>query len=75
MSVGITTIPSKKDRKDQYLHKVDQNEVLVTDENMGLCPYIHIIYENNFEICPKIDSPLPGFEPRTSPVASQRANR
>ena len=22
---------------DQYLHKVDYNEVLVTDENMGLC--------------------------------------
>ena len=29
---------SKEDRKDQYLHKVD--EVLVTDKNMGLCLYI-----------------------------------
>ena len=28
---------SKKDRKDQYLHEISYNEVLVIDENMGLC--------------------------------------
>ena len=27
-------------RINQYLHKVDLNEVLVTDENMGLCLFM-----------------------------------
>ena len=31
------------------------------------------IYENDIQIHLKIDSPLPGFEPGTSPVASRRA--
>ena len=30
---------------------------------------IRIIYENNIQICQKIDSPLLGFEPGTTPVA------
>ena len=32
---------SEKDRKDQYLLKIGRNEVLVIDENMGLCLCIY----------------------------------
>ena len=31
---------SKKDGKDQYLHEIGKNEVLVIDKNMGFCQYI-----------------------------------
>ena len=35
-------ITHKKDRKYQYLHEVNQNSFLVTDENMGLCLYMMV---------------------------------
>ena len=46
MNDKITAARQREDRKDQYLHKVDKNEFLVTDENMGLCLYIQHRTEN-----------------------------
>ena len=36
--------------------------------------YFHIINENDIQICLKIDTPLQGFEPETTLVASLYAN-
>ena len=44
---------SKKDRKDQYLHNVDYNEVLVIDENMGLCLYITVLVLKRLRYLPE----------------------